>query len=150
MKDFLETLVLSLGTLCKQDSPVKTHGEATCYSRTSTSSERRRGKKALDIRDDVKHKKQAWRPLLLFIPLRLGLSEMNSVYNEPFKVRRVLSVYSEQLCQFQAKIPLRLIFYPQAFSMTGPLIYLQYSGTFNPLFCPHTFYCKKMPLENER
>ena len=80
---------LSLGTLCKQDSPVKTHGEATCYSRTSTGSERRRGNKGLDIRDDVKHKKQAWRPLLLFIPLRLGLSEMNSVYNEPFKVKKV-------------------------------------------------------------
>ena len=98
LEGFLETLVLSLETLCKQDSPVKTHGEATCYSRTSTGSERRRGKPRLDIRDDVKHKKQTWRPLLLFIPLRLGLSEMNSVYNEPFKVREChLIVYFVQL-----------------------------------------------------
>lgn len=104
MKDFSETLVwLALETLCKRDSPIKTYGEATCYSRTSTGSERRRGKTGLDVRDDVKHRKQAWRPLLLFIPLRLGLSEMNSVYNEPFKVRRVQSECL--LCSTLSNIP---------------------------------------------
>ena len=43
-----------------------------------------------DTKDGTKHRRQGWRPLLLFIPLRLGLSEMNSVYNEPFKVGTII------------------------------------------------------------
>lgn len=94
MRTFLEAeleshLVLPLETLCKRDSPTKTHGETTRYSRTSTGSERQRGKTGTDTKDGARHRKQSWRPLLLFIPLRLGLSEMNPVYNEPFKVSGV-------------------------------------------------------------
>ncbi|KAL9963595.1 hypothetical protein ACROYT_G027118 [Oculina patagonica] len=78
-------IINDIKTLCKRDSPTKTHGETTRYSRTSTGSERQRGKTGTDTKDGARHRKQAWRPLLLFIPLRLGLSEMNPVYNEPFK-----------------------------------------------------------------
>ena len=75
-------LLLRLEILCKRDWPSRTHGETTHNSYRSTGSDRRRS----DSKEGTKHRKQHWRPLLLFIPLRLGLSEMNSVYNEPFKV----------------------------------------------------------------
>ena len=91
------SFLLPLETLCKRDSPTKTRGEATSYSRTSTGVGRQRAASSgSDTKDGAKHRRQVWRPLLLFIPLRLGLSEMNSVYNEPFKVCRLsdLSSYS--------------------------------------------------------
>ncbi|XP_027048707.1 cysteine protease ATG4B-like [Pocillopora damicornis] len=79
-------IINDIKTLCKRDSPTKTHGEATSYSRTSAGVGRQRGAAGgSDTKDGTKHRQQGWRPLLLFIPLRLGLSEMNSVYNEPFK-----------------------------------------------------------------
>lgn len=72
--------------LCKRDSSTKSHGEATSYSHTSAGVGRQRGAVGgSDTTESAKHRPQGWRPLLLFIPLRLGLSEMNSVYNEPFK-----------------------------------------------------------------
>lgn len=67
--------------LCKGDWVLRTHCETTQNSCTSSERDRWRS----GSKEGVKHRKNQWRPLLLFIPLRLGLSEMNSVYNEPFK-----------------------------------------------------------------
>ncbi|KAK2573814.1 Cysteine protease ATG4B [Acropora cervicornis] len=67
--------------LCKGDWVLRTHCETTHNSCTSSERDRWRS----GSKEGVKHRKNQWRPLLLFIPLRLGLSEMNSVYNEPFK-----------------------------------------------------------------
>ena len=90
-----ETFVC-LETLCKRDSISKSSGEST-YSSSCTSShaEQRHCFQAEGDTNDkchrrhgtkTNHTKSPWKPLLLFIPLRLGLSEMNSVYNEAFKV----------------------------------------------------------------
>ncbi|XP_068732115.1 cysteine protease ATG4B-like isoform X1 [Montipora capricornis] len=76
-------IINDIKVLCKGDWSSRTHGETTHNSCTTSGVDRR----ISDPKDGIKHRKKQlkWRPLLLFIPLRLGLSEMNSVYNEPFK-----------------------------------------------------------------
>ncbi|XP_073255367.1 cysteine protease ATG4A-like isoform X1 [Porites lutea] len=74
-------IVNDIKILCKREWPSRTYGETSRRRHSSEKGESRRS----DSAEGVKHRKSHWRPLLLFIPLRLGLSEMNSVYNEPFK-----------------------------------------------------------------
>ncbi|XP_031554762.1 cysteine protease ATG4B-like [Actinia tenebrosa] len=86
-------IVEDIKILCKQDVPRKSCGESTCYDCTdSTYSEepiRRRGASNKSPKKTSKpptHScKNTWRPLVLFVPLRLGLSEMNPVYNDSLK-----------------------------------------------------------------
>jgi hypothetical protein len=80
--------------LCKQDLPRKSCGESTCYDCTDSAhieeSLRRRGasnKGPKKTSKPLTHScRDTWRPLVLFVPLRLGLSEMNPVYNDSLKV----------------------------------------------------------------
>lgn len=114
--------------LCKREWPSRTYGETTYNSRTSTGSDRRRS----DSRDGAKHRKQHWRPLLLFIPLRLGLSEMNSVYNEPFKVSfiRIVQPHAHLPWQSYFKNPLYERTIPMWNSMLGSVIQAPTSNHF--------------------
>jgi len=88
-------MVVLLEKLCKQSPPRRSCGKPTCYDCTEThkteESLRRRGAAAKSPTKTGQAKthgcKVSWRPLVLFLPLRLGLSEMNPVYNDPFKVR---------------------------------------------------------------
>lgn len=92
--NYLSMLFQCSEALCKMESVVKSSAEPTHNNCTSVQAEQRHVHQAEGSSDacrrrhgaGVKHAKASWKPLLLFIPLRLGLSEMNSVYNEPFKV----------------------------------------------------------------
>ncbi|KXJ16560.1 cysteine protease ATG4B [Exaiptasia diaphana] len=85
-------IIEDIKKLCKQGQPRKSCGQSTCYDCTDAhrveESLRRRGLKSPASKaNQVKTHtcKSSWRPLVLFLPLRLGLSEMNPVYSEPFK-----------------------------------------------------------------
>lgn len=36
--------------------------------------------------DDLPHQKSAWKPLLLFVPMRLGLQSLNPIYHDPLRL----------------------------------------------------------------
>ncbi|XP_032243268.1 cysteine protease ATG4B isoform X2 [Nematostella vectensis] len=93
-------IIEDIKKLCRVGMPKRTCGETSCYNCTTSSSaeaepslRHRSHHKEYSATSPKRHKHSdrrrpcnpSWRPLVLFIPLRLGLTEMNVVYNEPLK-----------------------------------------------------------------
>lgn len=69
------------------------HSDEECCS----TSKRRKSTKSLSSQSSTEDKKKtapSWRPLLLFIPLRLGLSETNPAYYPSLKVSPSCTTWS--------------------------------------------------------